>query len=218
MFAMKNITFLTGYYGSGKSEIAVNLAIQKHLNMVVDLDIINPYFRTREMEDELMKHKIRTISSDLDYKTHIDLPYISKKIFMPFHDDAIHAIYDLGGNDLGAKLLRQFEDYQDREVDLFLIVNIYRQETDSVDKIIQLIQKIEGMGGFPVTGLINNSNLLRETTTEEIIAGDEIVKAVSAKTGLPVMFTTVWDQVDLKNIKVSGELVPLHLYFRKNWL
>ena len=215
---MKNITFLTGYYGSGKSEIAINLAFQKQLDMVVDLDIINPYFRSREMEDLLAEKGIKTISSDLDYKTHVDLPYISRKVFIPFHDQTVKAIYDLGGNDLGAKLLRQFDDYHDRDVDLFIVINIYRQETDSVDKIIQLINKIEGMGGFKVTGLINNSNLLRDTTIEEVKAGDKIIRLVSEKTGLPIIYTTVWENIDMKDVSLAGELLRIKLYFRKSWL
>ncbi|MBN2540028.1 MAG: ATP-binding protein [Bacilli bacterium] len=214
----QNITFLTGFYGSGKSEIAVNLAVQKHLDMVVDLDIINPYFRSREMEEELKKEGIATVSSDLDYKSHVDLPYISRRVFMPFHDKSLKAVYDLGGNDLGAKLLRQFEDYHDTPVDLFLVINIYRQETDTPEKILHLIQMIEGMGGYPVTGLINNTNLLRETTKEEVLAGQTVCEQVSQASGLPIVYTTVWEHVDIQTQEVDGEYIPLKLYFRKDWL
>jgi len=215
---MKNIVFLTGYYGSGKSEIAVNLAIQRHFDVVVDLDIINPYFRSREMEDELMKYGIKSISSDLDHKAHSDLPYISRKVFLPFHDQSLKAVYDLGGNDLGAKLLRQFDDYHHVDIDLFLVINIYRTETDSTEKIINLIDKVEGMGGYKVTGLIDNSNLLRETTTADILAGDRIVKEVSGITKLPVVFSTVWEKIDTTGVDLAGEQLKLKLYFRKNWL
>ncbi len=219
MAVMKNITFLTGYYGSGKTEITVNLAIQNRVDYVVDLDIINPYFRSREMETELLKHGIESISSDLDYKVHLDMPYISRRIFLPFHNQKLKAIYDLGGNDLGAKLLRQFDDYNSRDVDLFLVVNIYRTETDSVDKIIKLINKIEGMGGFKVTGLINNSNLLRETTMTEIMNGQAIIDEVSRKTSLPVVYTAIWEKLDIAdNLIFSGKILKLKLYLRKNWL
>ncbi len=218
MFIMKNITFLTGYYGSGKSEVAVNIAVQKKLDMVVDLDIINPYFRSREMEDELTKLGIKTISSDLDYKTHVDLPFISRKIFMPFHNQSIRAVYDLGGNDLGAKLMRQFDDYHSVDVDLFLVINIYRQESANEDLILKLINKIEGMSGFKVTGLINNSNLLRETTIQDILEGNRIVKNVSEITGLPIIYTTVWEKINLLDTEFAGELLRLKLYFRKDWL
>lgn len=218
MSMMKKITFITGYYGSGKTEITVNLAVQKQLNMIIDLDIINPYFRSREMEEQLQPLGIQTISSDLDYKSHIDLPYISKKVFLPFHNDDLHAIYDLGGNDLGAKLLRQFENYRERDVDLFLVVNIYRQETSSADKIIQLINQIEGMGGFSVTGLINNSNLLKETTKENILDGQAVIQEVMKKTNLPLVYTTVWDQLNIDTSDLLGEVVKLKLYYRKDWL
>ena len=219
MAVMKNITFLTGYYGSGKSEVTVNLAIQKQLDVVVDLDIINPYFRSREMEELLTQYNIKSISSDMKQKMNLDMPYISSKIFQPFHNQNIKAIYDLGGNDQGAKLLRQFDDYRDRDVDLFLVINIYRYETNSADLIIKLINKIEGMGGFKVTGLINNSNLLRDTTTEEILNGQEIVKEVSEKTNLPVVYTTYWEKVKVKeNLMFLGETLKLKLYFRKDWL
>jgi len=218
MSMMKKITFITGYYGSGKTEIAVNLAVQKQLNMIVDLDIINPYFRSREMQAQLQPLGIQIISSDLDYKSHIDLPYISKKVFLPFHNDALHAIYDLGGNDLGAKLLRQFENYRERDVDLFLVINIYRPETSSADKIIHLIHKIEGMGGFSITGLINNSNLLKETTKENILDGQAIIQEVMNQTNLPLVFTTVWDQLDIDTSDLFGEVIKLKLYYRKDWL
>ena len=215
---MKNITFLTGYYGSGKTEIAVNLAIQKKFDMVVDLDIINPYFRSRELEEELKEYGIQTISSDLDYKSHIDLPYISKKIFIPFHNQKIKAVFDLGGNDLGAKLLRQFKDYTDRNVDLFIVVNIFRQETSNATKIIELINKIEGMGGFLVTGLINNTNLLKETTLSDILEGQNILKEVSLKTGLEVKYTSIWEGFDFDTSEILGEVIKIKLFHRKDWI
>ncbi|MDT8336513.1 MAG: hypothetical protein RQ856_01645 [Candidatus Izemoplasmatales bacterium] len=215
---MKNITFLTGYYGSGKSELAINLAIKEKVDYVVDLDIINPYFRTREQEELLKTYEIETISSDLDYKAHIDMPYISRRVFIPFHDASKRAIYDLGGNDSGAKLLRQFEDYNDTEIDLYIVINVYRQESDTKEKIIELIDKIEGVGGFKVTGLINNSNLLRETTLEDILYGEEIIKEVSKKTNLPIIYTAVWENIYADNLVFQGEVLKLKLYFRKNWL
>ncbi|MFA7075652.1 MAG: hypothetical protein WC152_03175 [Candidatus Izemoplasmatales bacterium] len=215
---MKNITFLTGYYGSGKSELAINLAIKERVDYVIDLDVVNPYFRTREQEELLKTYDIEVISSDLEYKAHIDMPYISKRVFIPFHDESKKAIFDLGGNDVGAKLLRQFEDYNDLDVDLFLVINVFRTESDNVDKIVSLINKIEGVGGYKVTGLINNTNLLKDTTVDDILFGENIIKEVSNITKLPIVFTTVWEDIYADNLVFEGEILKLKLYFRKNWL
>ncbi|MFA7106994.1 MAG: hypothetical protein WC154_06805 [Candidatus Izemoplasmatales bacterium] len=215
---MKNITFLTGYYGSGKSELAINLALKYKVDYVVDLDVINPYFRTREQEKIFKENGIEVISSDLDYKMHIDMPYISQRVYIPFNNQSKRAIYDLGGNDIGAKLLRQFEDYNDVDIDLFLVVNVYREESNTKDKIIELINNIEGKGGFKVTGLINNSNLLKETTIEDISYGENIIKEVSDYTKLPIVYTAVWEKLYSDNLKFLGKIIKLKLYFRKDWL
>ncbi|MDY0139575.1 MAG: hypothetical protein RBR50_07740 [Candidatus Izemoplasmatales bacterium] len=215
---MKNITFLTGYYGSGKSELAINLALKYKVDYVVDLDVINPYFRTREQEKIFKENDIEVISSDLDYKMHIDMPYISQRVYIPFNNQSKRAIYDLGGNDIGAKLLRQFEDYNDVDIDLFLVVNVYREESNTKEKIIELINNIEGKGGFKVTGLINNSNLLKETTIEDISYGENIIKEVSDYTKLPIVYTAVWEKLYSDNLKFLGKIIKLKLYFRKDWL
>jgi len=215
---MKNITFLTGYYGSGKSELAINLALKYKVDYVVDLDVINPYFRTREQEKIFKENDIEVISSDLDYKMHIDMPYISQRVYIPFNNQSKRAIYDLGGNDIGAKLLRQFEDYNDVDIDLFLVVNVYREESNTKEKIIELINNIEGKGGFKVTGLINNSNLLKETTIEDIFYGENIIKEVSDYTKLPIVYTAVWEKLYSDNLKFLGKIIKLKLYFRKDWL
>lgn len=213
---MKRITFITGYYGSGKTEIALNLAIQKKIETVIDLDIINPYFRSRENEMLLQKEGISIISSGKEKSMYTDLPYISGEVFAPFHETGKRAIYDLGGNDVGAKLLRQFEDF-DEVIDLFLVVNIYRPETNNKNQIIELIRKIESIGGRKITGLINNTNLLKETTKETILEGDQVLKEVSISTGLQVVYTCVPTKIVHEKIEVEGEVLPLTIYLRKSW-
>lgn len=214
---MKRITFITGYYGSGKTEIALNLAIQKHVDILVDLDIINPYFRSREQEEILKEHQILTISSDLEKGQYADLPYISKKVYMPFQMDDKKAIYDLGGNDLGAKLLRQFESVPREEVDLLLVINKFRIDTDSKQKVIQLIKDIEKASGWTVTGLIHNSNLLNDTTIEDILDGETLVKEVAEDTGLKVFFSCVDERINTQNVVFAGEKLTLKRYFKKRW-
>jgi hypothetical protein len=214
---MKRITFLTGYYGSGKTEIALNLAIKERLDAVVDLDIINPYFRSREGVDILKEAGIEIISNDLENGTFADLPFLSKRIFLPFRNTEIRAVYDLGGNDLGAKVLRQFEAESIGDTDLFLVVNIYRPETKDEASILKMIHEIEGASGMKITGIINNSNLLRETTYDDILTGEAIIHSVAKKTHIPIVYTAVYEEIFDPKIVVEGETLILKLYFRKNW-
>ncbi|MFH0993732.1 MAG: ATP-binding protein [bacterium] len=216
---MRRLTFITGYYGSGKSEIAVNLAIHNHSGYLVDLDVINPYFRSREMEKPLRENGVDVISSPLKDGIYADMPYLSKDVFKPFYDTESTAIFDLGGNDLGAKLLRQFGQLiADEPVDLLLCVNVFRDDTLSPDPVIALIHAIEAAGGIKVTGLINNANLLRDTTYADIALGEAVLKAVSERTGLPVAFTGINEKLYDPTIPVVGEPLILKLYLRKYWL
>lgn len=207
------IYFITGHYGSGKSEFSLNFAIQKQIKTIVDLDIVNPYFRSRELEEMLNEHGIEMISSTIKNALGSDLPYISPKAFLPFYSSA-DALYDIGGNDVGAKILRQFKD----EATMYMVVNVFRQETDSKDNIIKMKNRIEGSSGYKVKGFINNSNLLRDTTKEDILYGERIIKEVSDVTGIPIVYTSFYETIDIKQEDVLGELIPLKLYLRKHWL
>lgn len=215
---MKRITFITGHYGSGKSECSANLAIQKKIPFLVDLDIVNPYFRTRELEELFASHQIETVHSSIKKSIGSDLPYIDQKAFLPFYNKEMTAIYDLGGDGVGAILLRQFEEWITEDVDLLLCINIYREETATVEKIIQMKNLIEGKGGIQITGLINNSNFLRDTTEEDILLGQKIVKEVSGMTGLPIVYTSYYQSMTIHPEYYEGELLPLALYLRKKWL
>ncbi|MFA5007447.1 MAG: hypothetical protein WC509_08315 [Candidatus Izemoplasmatales bacterium] len=216
---MRRLTFLCGYFGSGKSEVAVNLAIRRRVGYLVDLDIVNPYFRSREADKPLRDAGVNVVSSPLKDAIYADMPYLSKDVFKPFYDKESTAIFDLGGNDLGATLLRQFRDLAAAEpVDLFLVVNVYRDDTSTPDSLIALIGAIEDAGGIRVTGLVNNANLLRDTTYEEVAAGEAVLTAVAARTGLPVVFTAIPETIYDPARKVSGEPLPLKLYLRQSWL
>ena len=212
---MKRITFITGHYGSGKSEVATNLAIIKHVDMIIDLDIVNPYFRSRELETVFNTHGIKLVGSPVANSLGSDLPFISSEIMTPFIYPHLKAVYDLGGDAVGARLLRQFS--LNEECDLLLCINIYRDDTSSVDKIIKMIDSIEAMGGAKITGLINNTNLIRNTTIDDIIKGEAIIKQVSEIKHLDIKYTTV--NIPLKReVKFAGELLEIELYLRKKWL
>lgn len=215
---MKRITIITGHYGSGKSEVATNLAIQKHVDAIIDLDIVNPYFRSRELEIEFKSHNIKLISSTIANALGSDLPYISPQVFEPFINKNIKAIYDLGGDGVGARLLRQFSDYLDNDIDLLCCINIFREETSSVTKILKMINILESGGGVKITGLINNTNLLRDTSLEDIKNGERIIKEVAELTKLPIVYTSVGNYLDTTGTLFAGEKLEIELYLRKKWL
>ena len=116
----RRITVISGHYGSGKSEVSVNLAILNSVDLLIDLDIVNPYFRSRETEEVLKKQGIEAVSSPLGNLTNSDLPYLSARMYAPFHNTNFKAIYDLGGDNVGARVFRQFGDFDLTEVDHLL--------------------------------------------------------------------------------------------------
>lgn len=222
----KRIRIITGYYGSGKTEFAVNYAYKMaevtKKPAIADLDIVNVYFRSREKTKELEDAGIEVIASSV-VEDNCDMPALSSKIVIPFLDKSYDYIMDLGGSEVGARIMGRFGDTLDKsEVDFFMVVNIFRPETGSVDEIIHQIQLLESNSGLKVTGFVNNSNLIRETKIEDIIAGDDYLRQVSAKTGIPVRYTTCMldevQQIEALSDKVQGEIFPMHYNMRTIWM
>lgn len=213
----KNITVISGHYGSGKTEVSLNLAMLNKVDMLIDLDIVNPYFRSREAEEKLQELNIEVVSSPLGNSPGSDLPYLSARIYAPFHNENLRAIIDLGGDDVGAKVFRQFGDFNYEDVDHLLVVNVFRDRTSTKEGIIRTVEEIEGSSGLKVRGLINNSNLLRDTTMDDLIYGEKIIKEAAEELNLDIIHTTIYE-----GIKEDGELlgnnIRLKLYVRQDWL
>ncbi len=218
---MKRITIISGHYGSGKSEISVNLAIRKKIDYLIDLDIINPYFRTRSLNKLLEKNNIHLVESTVKGMLGSDLPYVSGEGVIPFIKPDITAIYDLGGTENGVKVLIQFLDrVKDlNEIDFLCTVNIFRPETSDVKSILNTILMYESITQLKITGLINNTNLIKETTEEDIIKGEKILKEVSEKLNVPILYTVVEESHnnDYK-YKFLGERLVLTRYVAQRWL
>jgi len=217
---MKRITIISGHYGSGKSEISVNLAISKKIDYLVDLDIINPYFRSRSLNELLEKNNIHLVESTVKNMLGSDLPYVSGEGVVPFVNPDITAIYDLGGTENGARVLIQFLDrVKDvNEIDFLCTVNVFRPETSNVEKILQTISMYEATTQLKITGLINNSNLIKETTEEDIIKGEQILIEVSKKLNIPVLYTVIEKNKNNFNHDFLGEKLVLTRYIAEKWL
>jgi len=166
----KRIRIVIGHYGSGKTEFSVNYAV-KLAKMgrkvgLVDLDVINPYFRSREKTALLAEIGIKVVGSNLEGNA-LDVPAISGEAATPLQDKSYDAILDVGGDPAGARALgRYFPILRDGEYDMFFVLNANRPETQSVDKAMEYIAKIEATARAKVTGIVNNTHMLKATSVE----------------------------------------------------
>lgn len=222
----KRIRLITGYYGSGKTEFALNyiskLAQTSKRLALADIDIVNVFFRSRERAKELEALGIEVISSSMTQDSS-DLPALSSKIVKPLRDKSYDYVMDLGGSEIGANVLGRYKpDIHPEEVDFFMVVNIFRPETGTVDDICKQMELLEEKSGLKVTGLINNTNLIHETKIEHILEGDALLKEVVEKTKVPVRYTTCMlaevGQCEELGKRVQGELFPMHYKMRESWM
>ena len=213
---MKRITLFAGHYGSGKTNIAVNYAkyLREQGNDVViaDLDIVNPYFRTKDSQADLEAAGIRLISSKYA-NSNVDLPALPSEIYGIFEDKSSLAVLDVGGDDRGALALGRYTPLIKAEGDyeMLLVINRYRPLTRTADDCIEIMHEVEAAGGLKFTGLVNNSNLGAETVAQDIIDSVDYAKEVSEKTGLPVRMTAVEKELALELEGKIENLFPLTL-------
>lgn len=196
----KRVKILTGHFGSGKTEIAINLAIKeaRQFNKVAlnDLDVINPYFRSRDVGEKLKSCGVEIIAPKGLLAT-ADLPIVSPEIYRVLDDKEYRVIIDVGGDKDGATALGQYYNVlKDEEYELLFVINANRPYVSSVEGVINTIKEIEAVSRLRVTGLINNTNLgCHETTVENIIQGLEIAEKVSEELEIPYLYTTMSDKI-----------------------
>jgi hypothetical protein len=216
---MKRITIIAGHYGSGKSEISVNLALANKVDYIVDLDIINPYFRSRALNELFEENNIHLVESTVKGMLNSDMPYVSGEAAVPFVQTHLSAIYDLGGTENGGRVLVQFVDrIKDIEnIDLLYVVNLYRPETANTQLILKSISALESEAQIRVTGLINNTNLMQFTTEQDVVDGENVLKEVSNKLNLPIVYTVVEENHNFKQ-KFEGQRITLTRLVAQKWL
>lgn len=192
----ERITVFAGHYGSGKTNIAVNYAIKlKSVNnikrvAIADLDIVNPYFRTKDSINLLTEMGIRVITSEFA-NTNLDAPAMPATAASIFDDTAQYGIIDLGGDDRGAVAIGRYKKYIEAEQNknILLVINCYRPLSGKADDIIKIKNEIEYAAGFKFNGIVNNSNLGEETEVPDVIKSVLIAAEVSKKCSLPVVMT-----------------------------
>ena len=221
----RRIRIITGHYGSGKTEFAVNYVKKLRESVdgrvaIADLDIVNVYFRSREKKEELEEKGIQVIASNLDTAV-ADVPAVSGAMTMPVINKEYQYVVYLGGNDVGTLVLGRIKPLLDHaEADFFMVVNAYRPNTSTPEGIIEQMENLEYAAGLKVTGFINNTNLVRETTAECLLHGDEVLKEVTKRTGVPVKYVSYVKDVMTEEIPegLSGELFPMEFNMRKTWM
>jgi cellulose biosynthesis protein BcsQ len=214
MMKNKRITLLCGHYGSGKTNIAVNLALdlKKVYNKVAiaDIDIVNPYFRTKDSEDQLKNAGIRLICSEYA-NSNVDIPALPQDMYSVTDDKSVHAILDVGGDERGALALGRLvpKIKEENDYDMFYVINKFRPLTRDVNSALEVMKEIEDACKIKFTGVINNSNLGLETTAEDVISSMDFANEFCKKVNLPLVFTSV-DQKIYESLKNKiNKLYPL---------
>jgi len=220
-------TIITGHYGSGKTEFAVSLAMllaaetQRAPLAIIDLDIVNPYFRSREQREMLEKAGVAVYGSMFRDEITLELPALGAALRAPLEDKNYRVIVDAGGNDSGALVLNQFRKYfSDEDTAMACVVNANRPETGSINGALEHIEAIEAATGLEAKGIINNCHLLRETTAETVIKGHDFCAELCDLTG-----KRLWCDCYPAGVVDPGELpgllqnlMPMGLYMRPTWL
>ena len=194
----KRIVLLSGHYGSGKTNIAVNLALrlkqERARVAIADIDIVNPYFRTRDSQAELEAAGIRLISSEFA-SSNVDLPALPQDVYAITDDPSLSAVIDVGGDDRGALALGRWRDaiLAENNYEMLFVVNRFRPLTRDAQSALEVMREIETAAGMRFTAVANNSNLGEETTPEDVLASMAYAKEICDRTGLPLKLTSVHD-------------------------
>ena len=207
---------ITGHFGSGKTEFAVSLAfrlakirdtLREPKLALVDLDIENPYFRSRERQSDLNAAGVAVYSDPFDGRNGSELQVISAGILAPIQDENCRVIVDCGGDQAGAMVLNQFSRHFHDDYQLLNVVNCSRPGTDTVEKALEQIRSVESVTSLKVTGLVSNAHMIRFTTPEDVIRGWEFTKQVSEESGIPALCACMMDSVaeELETLRGRGE-------------
>jgi RecA/RadA recombinase len=190
-----DITIITGHFGSGKTEMAVNFALEARKNnekvAVADLDIVNPYYRARDARAIFAENGIELIAP-AERLAASDLPIVSGDIYRVIYDPAYKVIVDAGGDKDGATALGQFfNDWKDMDPEVLFILNANRPYVSTLEGAVDTLLKIEKASRLKITGIINNSNVGNETTLADVENGLELSRALSEKLNIPLLSTTL---------------------------
>jgi len=212
----KRLTLFAGHYGSGKTNIAVNYAIllakEGKKVCIGDLDIVNPYFRTKDSAKELEQAGVELISPQFA-NSNVDLPALPAEAYRLVEDKSIYGIMDIGGDDRGAYALGRYVPAIKAENDyrMVFVANCYRPLTRTPEEALEVMREIEAACGLAFTDIINNSNLGPETTPDTVLSSIEYMEKLSELSGLPIFAHTAESYVAEQLTGKLNPVIPLRL-------
>jgi len=214
----KRLNIIIGAYGSGKSEISVNMALQMKKTkpegkvLLADLDIVNPFYRSADAARKLGDSGIRVIYPSYA-NSNVDAPVLSGEMYVIFDDESYSGVFDIGGEDMGANVLGSLNSrLKGIDYNLFMVVNTRRPFTSDAPSIAQMTYELEEASRLKVTGYINNTNLLEMTSMDDIIEGESIINEATKITNIPLVATTIMENLadsdEVKKLK-APEIISL---------
>jgi len=216
------ITVLVGHFGSGKTEIALNsaLAIKRSGEEVtlVDLDIVNPYFRSAVHKEALESKGVEVITPTFALSS-VDIPALSNRIQSVFVDKTRRVVFDVGGDETGAVALGRYKPFFEQDdYDALFVVNAYRPMSETADEVMTLMRLVESRARLKISGLVHNSNIAHVTMPEDVTRGARVIDEASRLSGVPVVAVAGMPRV-LKGMK--GNLPPtieLERLMKPEWM
>ncbi len=212
----KRLTLFAGHYGSGKTNIAVNYAAflrkQGLPVTIADLDIVNPYFRTKDSEELLLSLGINLICSPFA-NSNLDVPAMPAEVYSLIDGREEYGVLDIGGDDRGALALGRYSPMirEENNYEMLFVINRSRPLTRTAEDTLIVMREIETACQLPFTAIVNNTNLGRHTTAEDVLSSLSYAQAVSEISGIPIRMTTVNYPLYSQLLSHINDLFPLHL-------
>lgn len=215
MMNAKRLTLFAGHYGSGKTNIALNYAVKlrkEHPVTLADLDIVNPYFRTKDSAEWLAQQGVDLICSPFA-NSNLDVPAMPKEVYSLIECRDRYGVLDIGGDDRGALALGRYAPAirEENDYEMLFVINRARPLTATVEGTLEVLREIESAGSLPFTGIVHNTNLGLHTTPEDVLSACEYASAVSAAAGIPIRMTTVRQELVPELEGKIQNLFPLRL-------
>ena len=217
----ERLTIVVGHSGSGKTEWAVNLALAHqelgHPTALADLDVVNPYFRSRERRELLMDRGVRLVATS-QACVDADVPAMPPELNTLLQDERLYSVLDIGGGPGGVRVLGR---YRPKLAVLphrvCFVLNANRPDTNTLEGALESLRAIQDTLGLSVTHIVHNTHLCRETTVEDICAAAELARAVSKASDLPILCHVVHHRLLSQLPDLKEPVFPIRLYMNKPW-